>query len=308
MPPPTPQPDLHPHARALAYLVRLNPNLTAAWIDHHGLSNRINVTQHAYRAPETLCVPAPLLNFKIIYYPNVTFHTLEAPLGPIDTDNPHQACQDEPVRLGTQIQPAAATWLGTAGAPVRWNDPSDITHWGILSNWHVMTVTHTPLATPQHQPTTDYAPIAHLFADSPVDPHKINTIDAAIAHALIDGKHTISDSILEIGPLTRAPIDATPGQPAQKSGRTTRLTRAICTAVGAAVKVGYPNFTATFQDQDIYTDTDPPFSAPGDSGSLITSEPNPAPLSLLFAGGANLTVGNPMRHVAHHFNIQHPFS
>lgn len=300
--------NYHPHAIDLAKLVAQNPNVSAAWLDTDDQAALLHICLTEPTAPRNFICPTPLIHLKQKYHPPLTFKTLEAPLTPIDPRNEHQHCQNEPVELGTQIQPAGANWLGTAGSPIRWKDASETMRWGFLSNWHVMVTDPAPQATRQHQPSTAFPHIGYLYGASPVSPDAINTIDAAVASAKVDGYHTISDRILGIGPLLRAPISATVGLIVQKSGRTTKLTHARCTAIGAALKVRYGNFIATFQDQDIYTQIDEPFSGPGDSGSLIVTEANPAPVSLLFAGGGDMTIGNPFRHVAHRFNILHPFT
>jgi len=212
-------------------------------------------------------------------------------------ENLHQSCQNEPVRLGCQVQPLDADWVGTAGAPVRWTDAQGQLHWGILSNWHVMAPQPETRGHPLHQPDYLHPAIAALHDWSRPDPAAINKIDAALADALIQGFHTISRDILDIGPLDPRPLDARQPLQVKKSGRTTQLTFGHCTATGAAVRVSYGDFTAVFQDQDLFACDGCQFSAPGDSGSLIVSQPEARPLSLLFAGGGSITVGNPIRHV-----------
>jgi len=212
-------------------------------------------------------------------------------------ENLHQSCQNEPVQLGCQVQPLDADWVGTAGAPVHWTDAQGQLHWGILSNWHVMAPQPETRGHPLHQPDYLHPAIAALDDWSRPDPAAINKIDAALADALIQGFHTISRDILDIGPLDPRRLDARPPLHVKKSGRTTQLTFGHCTATGAAVRVSYGDFTAVFQDQDLFACDGCQFSAPGDSGSLIVSHPEARPLSLLFAGGGGITVGNPIRHV-----------
>lgn len=298
----------HEYAADLAIFLANNPAVQAAWLDDHNHPTSLTVCTTVPATSLNLGAARRLHNLKLRIHAYQTFKTLEAPLGPIDCANPHQCCQDEPVNLGCQIQPQDAPWVGTAGAPVHWIDSNTKHHWGILSNWHVMAAGPVITNRRQHQPTEAFGPIAHLSAAAAVSPTEPNLVDAAIANAAVDGKHTIAEAILGLGPITAPSVDAAAGLTVQKAGRTTQVTQAICTAVGAAVRVGYGTFTATFLDQDIYTSTDEPFSAPGDSGSLICTVPVPGPVSLLFAGGGQLTIANPFRHVAKYFNLQHPFN
>ena len=154
-----------------------------------------------------------------------------------------------------------------------------------------------------HQPTIEYPTAAHLDTWLTVTPNAPNQIDAALADARIGDFHTISDSILELGPLDPRPDQAIPHLKVLKSGRTTALTYGRCTAVGAAVRVSYASFTALFTDQDVFAALAAPFSAPGDSGSLIASADGLHPLALLFAGSHELTIGNPIRHVISRFTL-----
>lgn len=302
------QAKMNQYAPDLALLLATYPHVTAAWLDHPQHPTRITICTSDTTNPANIHLPQRIKQLKIRVVQNQVFKTLEATARPIDHRNEHQRCQDEPINLGTQIQPAGANWVGTAGAPVRWIDTLGDEHWGILSNWHVMVPESENHPTLQHQPTDTFPAIATLRDATRVDPDARNLVDAAIADAFINGRHTISPRILAVGQITRPPLNAYPGLLVRKAGRTTMLTRAMCSAVGAAVRVGYRDFTATFQDQDVYTSTDEPFSAAGDSGSLIFTDGEVAPVSLLFAGGGNLTIANPIRHVAKRFNLQYPFN
>jgi len=115
---------------------------------------------------------------------------------------------------------------------------------------------------------------------------------------MVGGEHTIDWQILLIGELNPIITPAVVGNTYIKAGRTTGLTEAKCTAIGASVRVGYGDFDAFFVDQDVFENSDQPFSAAGDSGSCIICTCNGGPSSLLFAGGGNQTIGNPMAAVA----------
>ena len=296
----------HQH-RVLLDLLARNPHLHAAWYDPHAPEPTI----HALAAPGTqnlLLHDTPDSPHYIIEpQPSRRFHTLLAPLTLAPPRNQNQKCQDEPIELGTQIQPEHANWFGTAGSPCKWRDPDATLHWGILSNWHVMANGDQRIGRTQHQPTISQSAVAKLSRWHEVTPDVEHNIDAAIADALIGDYHTISDRIIGIGTIGPKPLDATIGQAVAKSGRTTGVTYGTCTAVGAAVQVDYGDFTATLWDQDIYSPTDGPFSGPGDSGSLIVGRSCRCPCSLLFAGNEELTVGNPIRHINSAFNLVYPF-
>lgn len=213
-------------------------------------------------------------------------------------------CQDEPIELGTQIQPKGAPWVGTAGCPVSWTDPQGKRHWGILSNWHVFSGGQFGVGHGQHQPSDDRPACAYLSAATPVDANSPNTTDAAIADALVDGFHTIAWELLNLGTLNPVITAAIVGNGYRKVGRTTGITHALCSAVDATARIGYGDFEAIFTGQDVFDDQAGPFSAAGDSGSCIVCDCNDGPSSLLFAGGGNQTLGNPMNLVAEKLRLK----
>ena len=223
------------------------------------------------------------------------FHVLDS--------HPNRKSQDEPIQLGCLIQPAGANWVGTAGSPVTWKHPNGNQQFGILSNWHVMASGREKVGRTQHQPDISQPEMARLTAWTPVSPHGTNRVDAAIANALEGDFHTITNEIIGIGKIKSPHRRATIGDTATKSGRTSGVTIATCQGTGAAVRVGYGDFEAAFVDQDVYHSEQDPFSAPGDSGSLIIATKDTAPLSLLFAGSSTITIGNPAPLVAEAFNL-----
>jgi len=232
------------------------------------------------------------------------FRTLELRtdrLGPVSA---YSDCQDEPIKLGTQIQPGGAPWVGTAGCPVSWTDPQMLKHWGILSNWHVFCGGRYDVGYPQHQPTDFEPTCAFLSASTPVEAAKPNTTDAAIADALVAGYHTIDWSILDIGQINPTISRAVVGNYYRKVGRTTGLTHGRCSAIDVTARIGYGDFEAIFTDQDLFENSEGPFSAPGDSGSMIVCDCNGGPSALLFAGGGTQTLGNPIQLVADKLNLR----
>lgn len=287
----------------LLHLLETNPFTTLAYLtpSPEGLTLHVHLMPNP--PPYALQLPPELRNNPIAIHRGPKFFTL------IDTDNAdypmndNSECQNEPVKLGCQIQPATGNWLGTAGAPVKWTDPQGHRHCGILSNWHVMADSQ-PQNAAQYQPDRHNSNVlARLTDSSPVSATQPNEIDAAIADALIAGKHTIAREIIGFGKPSPEPLRAAIGLNVTKSGRTTGLTHARCSAINAAVKVGYGSFQATFLGQDVFDDIAAPFSAPGDSGSLILATACRCPCSLLFAGGGTLTIGNPIKKVVSRFNL-----
>lgn len=298
---------MRPHYLALSQLVRLNPHVLCAHYDDPHNPSAIIIHVDMQISHHSLTLPKAIEALPVIIFSTNPIQTLICPAGPYTADAPHQACQDEPIQLGTQIQPAHGNWFGTAGAPCTWPDAAGNRCFGILSNWHVMHADNTREHYNQHQPDRTRPRCAYLANSTPVQPNGPNTTDAAVADAMIDGLHTIDTRILEIGPLHPEPVDAYPNLDVCKSGRTTGLTSARCSAVGASVKVGYGDFTALFENQDVFEATGPAFSAPGDSGSLIVTCEGHHPVALLFAGSSKLTIGNPVRHVAKALDLTFDF-
>lgn len=103
------------------------------------------------------------------------------------------------------------------------------------------------------------------------------------------------------------PIGASLGMIVGKSGRTTGLTQGRVTAVGVSVNVSFPGGrVATFRDQiAIQSVNANPFSAGGDSGSLIWRwAAGVDPVGLLFAGGGGTTFANPIGRVLSALDIR----
>lgn len=289
-------------------LLQKNPQIHVASIQPAHTRDELHLSIDPNASITPLTFPKQIRDHQLKLFKTHPLHTLITPVTTTDFLHTHQRCQDEPIELGTQIQPFGASWVGTAGCPVQWLDRHDRPHWGILSNWHVMAHRYEQRYYPQHQPDSRAPAIANLAAWSPPLTDAPNLIDAAIADSAIDGSHTISDKLLGIGQIGPAPINATVGLQVSKSGRTTGVTHATCTATGAAVRVAYPDFEAIFVDQDIYQSPGPSFSDPGDSGSIILESNSKSPASLLFAGNGALTIGNPIRHVTQTMRLVYPFN
>jgi hypothetical protein len=127
----------------------------------------------------------------------------------------------------------------------------------------------------------------------------INTVDAAIAQCAF---RDIDREIYWIGlPRGGEPLVKV-GDIVVKTGATTGFTTGQVTAINLTVDVGpYPEGlgTARFAGQIATT----LMSQPGDSGSLVCDR-NLSAVGLLFAGGATLSVLNPMRDVLQLLNVR----
>lgn len=132
-----------------------------------------------------------------------------------------------------------------------------------------------------------------------------NTIDAAIASTSTAnlGTSTPSDGYGTPRTITAAPaIDMR----VQKFGRTTKQTSGRISEINATVVVGYSHGYARFVNQIIIRPG--PFSAGGDSGSLIVVDAKGTaddrkPVGLLFAGSSSVTVANPINAVLGRFGV-----
>ncbi len=136
-----------------------------------------------------------------------------------------------------------------------------------------------------------------------------NYMDAAIAlsSAANLGNATLGDGYGVPGTDVQ---EAAIGMPVKKYGRTTGLTRGQVDEINVFVEVCYEVFfdilcikSAYFYDQ-IGISSGTPFSAGGDSGSLIvTDDSTNNPVGLLFAGGTDRTFANRIGPVLNRFNV-----
>ena len=127
-----------------------------------------------------------------------------------------------------------------------------------------------------------------------------NIIDAAIASTTT----TLVDNATPLdGYGTPKSTTVTPDilESVQKYGRTTGLTSGLVFGANTAVNVTYSNGVAYFENQIMIYGS---FSAGGDSGSLIVTDPGKEPVGLLFAGGSGLTFANPIGPVLSRFDVK----
>lgn len=132
---------------------------------------------------------------------------------------------------------------------------------------------------------------------------QMNTVDAAIAQV---SPTFVTPENKCFGRIRENPIACRRFMVAKKCGRSTELTRGIITDCNATVRVGFgTDGTALFQDQIIVMGIPfiYPFSAPGDSGSLVVEEFTNRPLGLLFAGSFTHTIVNKMSNVLSRLNV-----
>src|SRR5262245_32697698 len=184
----------------------------------------------------------------------------------------------------------------------------------ILSNNHVLAdENRLPEGAPIYQPGLldggDPAQdqIAQLFKFIPLKAAKPNKVDAAIASAL--KPRDVDPSVMYINVVPSGIAPATLDLIVHKFGRTTRYTVGRVTAVDADLYVGYETGSFLFTGQIVIQSLTPePFSAPGDSGSIIL-ERVPArrgrqrAVGLLFAGSGTHTIANPIREVLNALKI-----
>ncbi len=201
----------------------------------------------------------------------------------------------------------AFVMAGTFGALVL--DRKNQNKVSILSNSHVLANEGTlPAGSPIYQPgILDDRNFAHNqiatltrfepFVASPA----FNKVDAAIA-ALGDPAAAVAD-VLQIGKpsgAAAAAVNAT----VQKFGRTTSFTAGTITSVNTDVKVQYESGVFVFENQIIIVGLDgQPFSAAGDSGSLIVDRSTFKALGLLFAGSSTHTIANQIGDVLSVLNV-----
>ena len=211
-----------------------------------------------------------------------------------------------PIEAGLSIAPSNESFVGTLGCFVR-RITSGTEQVFALSNNHVMADTNRlPIGTTIVQPGPEVGPtdpndvfaalsafIPIQFPSSRLEPVQ-NRFDAAIA-LVADLSLIRRGRMFQINNYTPRLATPVPGMRVTKSGRTTGVTTGIVTAVNVdRVQVNYGTRTspriATFNDTiEIVSDNDRPFSAPGDSGSVILNRDNGRPVALLFAGDGRTT-------------------
>jgi hypothetical protein len=185
---------------------------------------------------------------------------------------------------------------GTLGCLVK-----DATGVCILSNNHVLADENKlALGSPIFQPglldggnpATDA--IARLAKFIPISATAVNHVDCAIARLI---SSNLADPVFlpNVGKLASAnPVAPAVGMKVLKTGRTTGPTAGTITDIHATVKVQYSLGVCTFDEQVLVVGTGGPFSAAGDSGSVIVQATPRDATALLFAGSTTHTIANRM--------------
>jgi len=133
-------------------------------------------------------------------------------------------------------------------------------------------------------------------------------LDCAIAE-IIPGTVDPGGTILEIGELSAATLDAYVGLLVKKSGRTSGLTRGEVTAINGAFNVGGTDECGGEQTTEYFTGqivvSGRKFLLAGDSGSLLVEDVdnNPRAVGLLFAGSNTTGIANPIDNVLSYFGV-----
>lgn len=181
---------------------------------------------------------------------------------------------------------------GTFGAVVRKGN-----NFYILSNNHVLADESrlepgAPIFQPGlldgGNPATDQIAELTKFIEFRSDVN--NQVDCAIAK--VAPANLVSKDVLHIGPPAGTASAALDMQ-VHKFGRTTSYTVGRITSIATDVTVNYDTGNFTFEDQIIIVGRDgSPFSAAGDSGSLILERGTNTAVGLLFAGSSTHTIAN----------------
>jgi hypothetical protein len=132
--------------------------------------------------------------------------------------------------------------------------------------------------------------VARLIRFEPLALGANNTVDCAVAK--LTSNNAATNSVLFIGPPT-GKVPATIDMVVHKFGRTTGFTVGRVTSVETDVSVQYEAGVMTFEDQIIIVGLQAqPFSAAGDSGSLIMERSTNRAVGLLFAGSTSHTIAS----------------
>lgn len=186
-----------------------------------------------------------------------------------------------------------------------------------LSNNHVLGNTgRARIGDPALQPGVadggrrDCDRVGELAAMSELSQARANVVDAAIAR--IDERAGHDPGRYPGGPVTGTAAEPGGARAVEKVGRTTGHTRGRITAFEVdGLRVSFPGGTLVFDDQLEVSGDGGPFSAGGDSGSLIWTGEGREAVGLLFAGsryggpdGTGLTYANPIGAVLEAFGAR----
>ncbi|PZQ54028.1 MAG: hypothetical protein DI570_23475 [Phenylobacterium zucineum] len=211
--------------------------------------------------------------------------------------------RNRPVNCGVSIAPCGLGYSGTLGCLVESNDVRYM-----LSNNHVLADanraavgTRISQQSGQDGGACPADEIGALAAFVNLNFGGTSPVDAAIA--TISSEVTVRPLILrDHGVVQQLALPVqTPSlqMNVQKSGRTTGHTHGQVNAIGVTISVSYGAQRSTFSNAFTSVAGSGDFGLPGDSGSLITTDPRNEPTGLLFAvdAGRKFTYGNRMSDV-----------
>jgi len=213
-----------------------------------------------------------------------------------------------PVPIGVSTGNAGECSAGTIGARVK----DTVGNVYALSNNHVYALENfAKIGSQVLQPglydtrcrfSSSYV-IGTLYKFQPILFTANNSIDAAIALSLPDNLGNATPANGYGLPKTTTAA-ASIGLAVQKYGRTTSLTKGSVSAINGTIKVGYDSGTATFINQ-IVVRSARAFILPGDSGSLLVTDPGKNPVGLLFAADSSgkMCIANLIDAVLSQFNV-----
>lgn len=144
--------------------------------------------------------------------------------------------------------------------------------------------------------------VARLTAFAQLRTATPNIVDCAIAE--VTNASLVTNSILMIGP-PQGTAAALRDMVVHKFGRTTGYTAGRITSINTDVRVKYDLGTLLFKRQIIIKGLNgQPFSASGDSGSLIVERTTGSAVGLLFAGSETDTIANHIGDVLQTLNVK----
>lgn len=204
---------------------------------------------------------------------------------------------------------------GTIGARVKNIDTGDV--YALSVNHNYALENKAPIGTPVLQPglfDTGCLPdvnnvIGTLDDFQPIDfsTPASNTIDAAIAlSATVDLDNATPSDGYGIPSSTIVLPKAALGNPVQKYGRTTGLTKGTVAAINVTINIVYNTGIAQFVNQIQINGRKGGFAKSGDSGSLLVTDPGTNPVGLIFAAGSKggkTAFANPIADVLGRFNV-----
>lgn len=223
----------------------------------------------------------------------------------LPTQNPRARTRPAPPgsSVGYQDPTGSTVMAGTFGALVQ-----DGNGRYVLSNNHVLADENgLPVGSPIYQPglldggQVPGDQIASLSRFVPLQVAASNLVDCAIAQ--VADVAIATNAILQIGPPAGS-MPAAMNMPVEKFGRTSGFTTGTIMSIAMSVTVAYDMGSLTFTDQIwIQGQGGTPFSAAGDSGSLVLDRSSSNAVGLLFGGSQTDTFANQIADVLNQLGV-----